>query len=544
MHRRPPGTSSASRPTTAAAPCSRRRSISKIFGGLVAVNDVDFIVPAQVDRLADRPQRRGQDDVLQLPDRALPAHDGARDLRRQGHHRQARRPRHQGRRRAHLPEHQAVPDDDVDRERAGRDARRSCARASRAWCSARRSSGARRRQSYAKARELLNFVGLKRHNELAMNLPYGDQRRLEIARALASDPQLLLLDEPTAGMNPQESEELRQLMETLRTERGISVLLIEHDMKVVMNVSDHITVLDHGEKIAEGAPAGGARRTRGSSRPTSGARHDARPREPGARQRRPAAARGRGHPHVLRLDRGAQGHLDRGPRGRDRHAHRRQRRRQVDDAALDLGHRPAAHGPRSSSRATRSRACAGHEVAEIGIAQSPEGRRIFPRMTVLENLEMGAFTRTRPEGHPRGHRPRLRPVPAPEGARAPEGRARCPAASSRCSPSGRALMAQPKLLLLDEPSLGLAPVIVDRIYEVVREINAQGVTILLVEQNANYALDVSARGYVLETGPRRAHRHLRQPAQRRARAGRLPGSLNDRAHHRRRRRRQGLLPAA
>jgi branched-chain amino acid transport system ATP-binding protein len=111
------------------------------------------------------------------------------------------------------------------------------------------------KDSYEKARELLRFVGLRRHNELAMNLPYGDQRRLEIARALASEPQLLLLDEPTAGMNPQESEELRKLMETLRSERGVSVLLIEHDMKVVMNVSDHITVLDHGEKIAEGAPA-------------------------------------------------------------------------------------------------------------------------------------------------------------------------------------------------------------------------------------------------------------------------------------------------
>jgi branched-chain amino acid transport system ATP-binding protein len=111
------------------------------------------------------------------------------------------------------------------------------------------------KRSYEEARELLRFVGLKRHNELAMNLPYGDQRRLEIARALASEPRLLLLDEPTAGMNPQESEELRRLMETLRSERDVSVLLIEHDMKVVMNVSDHITVLDHGEKIAEGAPA-------------------------------------------------------------------------------------------------------------------------------------------------------------------------------------------------------------------------------------------------------------------------------------------------
>jgi len=110
------------------------------------------------------------------------------------------------------------------------------------------------KDSVVRARDLLKFVGLGRHDELAMNLPYGDQRRLEIARALASNPKLLLLDEPTAGMNPQESEELRGLMETLRSERGISVLLIEHDMKVVMNVSDHITVLDHGEKIAEGSP--------------------------------------------------------------------------------------------------------------------------------------------------------------------------------------------------------------------------------------------------------------------------------------------------
>ena len=110
------------------------------------------------------------------------------------------------------------------------------------------------KQSEEKAVELLTFVGLKRLDELAMNLPYGDQRRLEIARALASEPKLLLLDEPTAGMNPQESDELRRLMEVLRTERGLSVLLIEHDMKVVMNVSDYITVLDHGEKIAEGTP--------------------------------------------------------------------------------------------------------------------------------------------------------------------------------------------------------------------------------------------------------------------------------------------------
>ncbi len=111
------------------------------------------------------------------------------------------------------------------------------------------------RETEAHSRELLNLVGIpRRHQDLAASLPYGDQRRLEIARALGSDPKLLLLDEPTAGMNPQESEELRALMDKLRSERDIALLLIEHDMKVVMNVSDHITVLDGGEKIAAGSP--------------------------------------------------------------------------------------------------------------------------------------------------------------------------------------------------------------------------------------------------------------------------------------------------
>jgi branched-chain amino acid transport system ATP-binding protein len=87
-----------------------------------------------------------------------------------------------------------------------------------------------------------------------VNLSYGDQRRLEIARALASDPKMLLLDEPTAGMNPQESAQLTEFMQQLRDERGLTILLIEHDMKVVMGVSERITVFDHGEKIAEGLP--------------------------------------------------------------------------------------------------------------------------------------------------------------------------------------------------------------------------------------------------------------------------------------------------
>jgi branched-chain amino acid transport system ATP-binding protein len=106
------------------------------------------------------------------------------------------------------------------------------------------------------AEELMEYVGVKGvGNELAKNLPYGAQRRVEIARALAADPLLLLLDEPTAGMNPLETADAIKLFRRIRDEKGITVLLIEHDMRVVMNISERITVMDYGEKIAEGTPA-------------------------------------------------------------------------------------------------------------------------------------------------------------------------------------------------------------------------------------------------------------------------------------------------
>jgi branched-chain amino acid transport system ATP-binding protein len=113
------------------------------------------------------------------------------------------------------------------------------------------------RETRARARELLAYVGLREavFDRLASQLSYGDQRRVEIARALASEPRLLLLDEPTAGMNPQESQRLTEFMRQLREELKLTILLIEHDMKVVMGVSERVTVLDYGEKIAEGRPA-------------------------------------------------------------------------------------------------------------------------------------------------------------------------------------------------------------------------------------------------------------------------------------------------
>jgi branched-chain amino acid transport system ATP-binding protein len=113
------------------------------------------------------------------------------------------------------------------------------------------------REARSRARELLEYVGLRPGSldQLSTELSYGDQRRVEIARALASEPTLLLLDEPTAGMNPQESARLTEFMRQLRDDLKLTILLIEHDMKVVMGVSERVWVLDHGEKIAEGSPA-------------------------------------------------------------------------------------------------------------------------------------------------------------------------------------------------------------------------------------------------------------------------------------------------
>ena len=113
------------------------------------------------------------------------------------------------------------------------------------------------RETRARARDLLAYVGLREavFDRLGSQLSYGDQRRVEIARALASEPKVLLLDEPTAGMNPRESKALTQFMRQLRDDLKLTILLIEHDMKVVMDVSERVTVLDYGEKIAEGEPA-------------------------------------------------------------------------------------------------------------------------------------------------------------------------------------------------------------------------------------------------------------------------------------------------
>jgi branched-chain amino acid transport system ATP-binding protein len=140
-----------------------------------------------------------------------------------------------------------------------------------------------------------------------------------------------------------------------------------------------------------------------------------------------------------------------------------------------------------------------HEIVKMGVAQSPEGRKLFPRMSVLENLEMGAFQRT-DRGAIREDLDRVYSLFPRLAERKSQKAGTLSGGEQQMVAMGRALMARPKLLMLDEPSMGLAPIFVEKIFEIVREINQQGTPILLVEQNALMALDVAGRGYVMETG--------------------------------------------
>jgi branched-chain amino acid transport system ATP-binding protein len=214
-----------------AAPLLEAMQIRKEFGGLVASNDVDFMIPRGAIVSLIGPNVTGK------PPHAITERGIGRTFQN-----------------IRLFQHMTA----VENVMVGMHARLSSARAPFGIIrSIIRTPGIRReeREAQERARELLRFSGLKGHDDnLARNLPYGDQRRLEVARALATEPKLLLLDEPTAGMNPQETATFTEFVGRLREERDLTVLMIEHDMKVVMGISDRVTVLDYGEKIAEGTP--------------------------------------------------------------------------------------------------------------------------------------------------------------------------------------------------------------------------------------------------------------------------------------------------
>ena len=333
------------------------------------------------------------------------------------------------------------------------------------------------------AERVVEMCGLTAHaGGHARTLPIGLRKRLEVARALATRPRLLLLDEVMAGLNPTELAGIIELIRRLHAD-GLTLIVIEHIMAAMMRLAQRIVVLHHGEVIARAPPPRSRRTVAWSTRIS--ARSSC----------------------LLKLE------------GIDAFYGDLQA---LADVSLEVrdGEIVALVGANAAGKSTTLRVISGlvaprrgrvllddadlagvpaHRRVERGIVQVPEGRRLFPFMTVAENLMLGAHAdRARPERERTlAHIYELFPV---LGERRTQLAGSLSGGEQQMCAMGRALMARPQILMLDEPTLGLAPVLVARIFETVRTINRQGVSVLLVEQNVRQALALAHRACVLESG--------------------------------------------
>ncbi|KQP11229.1 ABC transporter [Methylobacterium sp. Leaf99] len=353
------------------------------------------------------------------------------------------------------------------------------------------------RDDRATAAGLLAFTGYTGAlDRPADELPHVDRRLVEIARALAGRPRVLLLDEPAAGLTRADTDRLGHLLRRIAA-CGVAVILVEHDMPLVMGVSDHILVMDAGRPIASGAPAA-IRHDPAVIRAYLGAADT---------PARPRAAPWQGpadavlSAHGLTAGYGAAAVLE--------------------GVSLEVrpGETVALLGANGAGKSTAMRALAGllrpvqggivledravaglpaHRIARLGLALVPEGRQVFPELTVVENIRLGAHGRAEPIDPAEIEAlltrfPRLRD-------RATSRAGLLSGGEQQMLAIARGMMARPRILLLDEPSLGLAPAMINALYAVVAELRDAGTTILIVDQMAALALTVADRGYVLEQG--------------------------------------------
>ena len=355
-------------------------------------------------------------------------------------------------------------------------------------------SGASSRVARIRAASLLELLGLEPYaRRPASTLAHGDERKLGVARALATAPRFVLMDEPAAGLPEAEVPEFAAVIRSVRDDYQAGVLLIDHNMALVMEVCDRIHVLDQGRTLAEGTPAGGPRQPR---------RHG---RLPG-RKRRPRGGR-MSTPAVLELDRlwVRYGSVP-----------------AVRDLALTVpaGEIVGLIGPNGAGKSTTLHAVTGlirpssgdvrvggvsivgkkpEAIARSGVALVPEGRRIFAELTVEENLRLGLVGRDRRSGAEadRSWIEELFPIVHEASSRQA---GVLSGGQQQQLAIARALVAGPSLLLLDEPSLGLAPTIVDVVFEALSKIRERGVTVLLVEQRAQRTVALADRTYVMTNG--------------------------------------------